>query len=52
MSVTALATFCLVEHVNLYELTLLMAGNDHLGDAFTVVDNKVFRRQVDEQYGT
>lgn len=50
MSVAALAALRLVEHVNLQERSLLMAGNDHLGNALTVVDHKVFCRQVDEQH--
>ena len=50
MSVAALATLRLVEYFNLQELALLMACDDHLGNAFTVVDDKILCREVDEQY--
>ena len=50
MAVTAFATLCLVKFFDNHEVTLFMTGNHHLGDALTIVDDKVFLRQVDEYH--
>ena len=49
MSVASFASFCFIEHFHLNELCLLMAGNDHLGNALAVVDDKIFLGEIDEQ---
>ena len=48
MSVASFAALGLVEHLYRYEFALFVTGNNHLGNAFAVVDNKRFLREVDE----
>ena len=48
MSISALTALGLVENFHFLEITLLVAGNHHLGDTFTIVDDKVLLREVDE----
>ena len=50
MAVTTFTTFCLVEFLDNNEVTLLMAGYHHLGDALTVVDDEILLRQVDKHH--
>ena len=50
MPIASFATFGLVEHLHSHKLTLFMSGDDHLGDALSVIHDKVFLREVDEQY--
>jgi hypothetical protein len=42
MTVSASTSFCLVKFFHYHEVTLLMLGNHHLGNAFAIVDNKIF----------
>ena len=48
VSEAAAATLGVAEFLHLYDFGLLVAGDDHLGDALAVVDDEVFLREVDE----
>ena len=50
MSISTFTTFCLVEFLNNAELTLLVAGDDHLCDALTLGDDERLVREVYEQH--
>ena len=50
MSVAAGTAFCLVKHLHCQEFALLMAGNNHLGNTLTIINDKIFLRQIDEEY--
>ena len=50
MSIASFATFGLVEHLHSHKLSLFVPGDDHLGDALSVVHDKVLLREVDEQH--
>lgn len=50
MSVAAFAAFCLIQSLYLDKFTLLTAGYHHLGYALTVVDNKIFSRQIHQNH--
>lgn len=50
MSISTLTTFCLVEFINNAELTLLVAGDDHLCDALTLGDDKWLVREIYKQH--
>ena len=49
MSVSALASFCGIQLVHEDKFCLLMPRNNHLSNALSVVDDKVFGRHVHEQ---
>ena len=42
MTVSASTSFCLVKLFHNHEVTLLMLGNHHLGNALAIVNNKIF----------
>ena len=42
MTVSTSTSFCLVKLFHNHEVTLLMLGNHHLGNALAIVNNKVF----------
>ena len=48
MSETTGTAFRLSEHIYLLPYGLLMAGNYHLGDSFSVLNHKCFRRKIYE----
>ena len=50
MAVSAFATFCFVKNLNLDKFSLFVAGNHHLRNSFTIIDHKLFLRQVDKNY--
>ena len=50
MPVASFTTFRHIKNLYCLEDALLMAGYDHLGNALSVVHDKVFLRQIDQQY--
>ena len=50
MTVSTFATFRFVESLNYDEVALFVTGDNHLGDALAVVDDKLLLREVDEQH--
>ena len=50
MSIASFATFGLVEHLHSHKLSLFVPGDNHLGDALSVVHDKILLREVDEQH--
>ena len=48
MSVATSTTFRLVKFLNQLELSLFVAGDYHLGNPFSGIDDEVLLRQVDE----
>ena len=50
MPKSACTTFGFVEFFNLNPFGLLVTGNDHLADAFAMLNLEIFGRKVDEDY--
>lgn len=50
MSKSACSALGFVEFFNLYPFGLLVTGNDHLADAFAMLNLEIFGREVDENY--
>ena len=50
MPIASFTPFSLVEHVHRHEQSLIVSGDDHLGDALSVVHDEILLRQVDEQH--
>ena len=50
MSKSACSALGFVEFFNLYPFGLLVTGNDHLADAFAVLNLEIFGREIDEYY--
>ena len=50
MSVASRTAFCRIEFFNQQEAGLFVTGNDHLCDALSGFNGKIFLRKVDEQY--
>ena len=50
MSESACSALGFVEFLNLYPFGLLVTGNDHLADAFAMLNLEIFGRKVDEDY--
>ena len=50
MTIAASTALRLVEFLDHHEFTLFMARDDHLGNALTVLDNKIFLRKIYQQH--
>ena len=50
MSESAFATFRLVEHLHGNELSLLMTGNDHLGNTLTILNDEILLRKINKDH--
>lgn len=48
MSVPAHSTFCLIEFIDWLPLSTLVLSDDHLSNALSVIDDKIFLPKVDK----
>ena len=48
MTIATFTTLRLVKHFHRHKLSLLMTGNDHLGDTLTIFHYKILLRKIDQ----
>jgi len=50
MTISTFATNCFVKELNGLKISLFVLRNHHLGDALTILHDKVFLREVDQHH--